>query len=612
MKKVIYILAIVLMLPVLSGCEDFLDTRTFTRKDETTYPRHDVDFEQLIVGAYTSQYRALANVPGTYQFVAEMASDYSFGGGGMNDQHMQASGHLMMANRPAMFQDYWTNYYTGIARCNVVINSLDSPPAELTWNPTTMAQKIGEVKFLRAFYYFQLVQLFENIPIMIREPESLEEALESPPQAPVDDIYKLIASDLWESYNNMPIYKWGTTGSTAMPESGRVTRWAAASLLARVWLFYTGFYGKQTLPTNEGVELTAAQMATALKEVIDNSGHGLLDDFHRLWSYTNTETKKNYQFITAKNLENIAWVRDGSANKEHIFVTKHTPSGDWSNRQGRSNLVAMHYGVRQTGSVRDYTICFPLGRGWGAGTVNPRLWEQWLADEPNDIRREASIWHYELEAVGGPDKYQWGIDRQWEETGLWNKKNMPMRAFGKRPDEGNTNANLWEIFTSSPAYYNKSSDDFAINNGVDYIWIRFADVLLMHSELTQTADGMNEVRERVGLPPVAYSLANIQKERLYELAFEAGLRWADIRRWDIAEQVLPNKYGVPMRNQGNKTVSQPQGGTGGVVQRYQETKGFFPIPEQEITLSHGKLKQNAGWEMDNIRAWYLQWQGTYE
>lgn len=72
-----------------------------------------------------------------------------------------------------------------------------------------------------------------------------------------------------------------------------------------------------------------------------------------------------------------------------------------------------------------------------------------------------------------------------------------------------------------------------LSHGDDLIFIRFADVLLMLSELTEDAQYMNLVRCRARLDPKPYSVDNIRKERRYELAF-GGLRWNDMRRYGDA------------------------------------------------------------------------------
>ena len=140
--------------------------------------------------------------------------------------------------------------------------------------------------------------------------------------------------------------------------------------------------------------------------------------------------------------------------------------------------------------------------------------------------------------------------------------------------------------------YGYTSVNFQLSNIHDLVLIRFADVLLMQSELKGDATGMNKVRARVGLPAVSYSLAALQNERRWELACE-GIRWNDIRRWHIAEAALGTQIGQNIYLQGAANKNTNQGA--GYVARYKATRGFFPIPENQIALSNGTLKQNAGW-----------------
>ena len=126
----------------------------------------------------------------------------------------------------------------------------------------------------------------------------------------------------------------------------------------------------------------------------------------------------------------------------------------------------------------------------------------------------------------------------------------------------------------------------------DHVLIRFADVLLMHSELTGDATGLNRVRERVDLPAVGYSLEALKRERRWELAFE-GQRYFDLMRWGDAADALAAQEGVAIKNKGIDT--QMRGFGGGYRARYEATGGFWPIPQNEIALSDGVLVQNAGW-----------------
>ena len=567
MKKLINFIIIIFALGVFSGCDDFLDTQSYTQKNSETFPKTEADADQLLTGVYAVMNEIMSGNPNaSYFMVSELASDDRFGGGGINDKQLIAVNHLLYSDAN-LYSHFWEKHYLGVARANGTIAALDVMEEGDLKN-----QKIGEGKILRAYFYFELVQFLGDVPLMKASPETVDDALESPLQAPQKEIFQQIGTDLWDAYSMMPSLKWNDV------KSGTATKWVAAGLLARAWLFYTGFYGETTLPTDDG-QITKDQVVAALKDCIDNSGHSLLPDFRSLWNYTNSESKKDYPY--AADAPN--WVMDG-LNPEQVFVVKHIGFNGWSDILHQTNQFALFFGIRNEGAKR-YESVFPLGQGWGAGPVNSNLWTQWAADEPTDPRRKASIYNVEDEATN----YFYGADKQAEETGLWQKKVIAITAKGKGGDP----EALYSSFFSTPAYEGYTGDDFQAGNASDIALIRYADILLMHSEVSGTADGMNQVRSRVGLAPVAYSLAAIQKERRYELAFE-GLRWGDIRRWGIAEQVLGKMYGVKIWSEGRETTMKPQGSN--VVDRYKATKGFFMIPQTEIDLANGALKQNAGWD----------------
>ena len=100
----------------------------------------------------------------------------------------------------------------------------------------------------------------------------------------------------------------------------------------------------------------------------------------------------------------------------------------------------------------------------------------------------------------------------------------------------------------------------------DLVLIRFADVLLMQSELKEDVSGINRVRSRAGLEPIGtYSLAALQNERRWELCFE-GTRWNDIRRWHIAADALERQTGAKVYTNGAESRNVAQ--NGGYAARY--------------------------------------------
>lgn len=573
MKKLIYIIVIAGMLPFLSGCENFLDTQSYTQKTTENFPKTDEDVTQMLTGVYSILNEMTADPLSTNFGINELCADYRFGGGGMDNIDMQSIHHLLYSN-PNQFEGLWTERYKGIARANDVINAMGTVKGL-----SNTKQKMGEAKFLRAFFYLDLVQILGNVPLLTSTPDNVQEAQVSPPQAKQEDIYAQIGGDLWDAYSTMPNTKWN-----AVP-SGTVTKWAAAGLLARVFLFYTGFYDQKTLPIvsaedSKKKEVTKDDVIAALEDCMNKSGHKLVSDFRSLWPYTNTFTKPDYPY--AKGAQD--WVQDAT-NPEQVFVVKYSKAGNWtdSGDNGFGNDYCCYCGIRTGGSGnQDYTKVFPISQGYGMGPVNTNFWNQWAKDEPTDLRRQASIWNQADESTG----YAWGGDSQMEETGFWQKKITGITCY-------NGEDLLW-TFTSL-LYGPVSGDDWQLGSATDMCLIRYADILLMHDELTGTNDGMTQLRARAGLGEVPYTLANLQKERLHELAFE-GLRWNDLRRWHLAEQpgYLDNMYGVTIRNNAIVTTMHQQG-PDNIVDRYKATKGFFAIPLTEITLANGVLKQNDGW-----------------
>lgn len=585
MKKILFFTTAAFL---FAGCDSFLDTESFTKKNTGNYPSNEKDAIEMVTGVYATMNNAMKNVQNTYFYAAELASDDRFGGGGENDKDMQVLDHLLYTNMDR-FQSFWSARYSGISRANMALANLDKVENEELRN-----QLMGEVLILRAYFYNDLIELFGNIPLITGVPASVDEAILYPPQSSTDEIYGFIAADLKKAIEIMPAKPWRQTVSG--PE--HITKWAAEALLARVYLFYTGFYGKDALPlmNEEGAlsgSVSKAEVVAALEDCMANSGHELVSDFRSLWPYTNTVTKKDYPY--AKDAP--AWLKDGD-NPEQVFVMKFSHMADWNVRHnGYSNQYMLHFGIRDGGSDGDrYKKIFPFGYGWGAGPVSPKLWSEWKAAEPTDIRREASIMD-----VTETDGYVYGEDKQMEESGLWQKKIVTTRAAKSYNADGSINALFWNFSSSTEYYGDGEADDQQLSYEVDLNLIRFADVLLMHSELTQTADGINAVRARAGLPAVTYSDKALRNERRWELAFE-GTRWGDIRRWGIASEALAKQVGSQIWNRGVPTTMKEQGA--GYAARYEATKGFMPIPQIEIALSDGVLKQNPGWDASAL---FVSW-----
>lgn len=579
MKKIIFSFFALLL---LWGCEDFLKMDPLTDKTSGNFPQTAEDAKQMMAGIYTIMNNIQSQVDRSPFFIWEVASDEKLGGGGMNDIQAQSYETFQFSDNE-MLLNAWTVSYQGIHRANFAIENMDMLSDEIV-KPELKNQYKGEAMFLRAWYYYQLNTVFNEVPLKITTKN------ENLPAAPATQIYGQIASDLKNAITLLPNVPYTTT------EQGRVTKWAAEALMARIFLFYTGFYQQSEITLPEGGTVTKQNVIAWLEDAYTNSGHHLVSDFHELWPYTNSLTIGTYKYIQdymAKTGKTLKYAADnGARNPETVFALQFSNFANWDIRRGYSNTYELFYALR---GLQNLENTYPFAGGWGQGNSVPStLVEQWKTDEPNDPRLWASVMDIEKEVI--PLGYLRG---QWDfvlESNYWGKKYNGVTA---RAADGNLKNDYGVIMYGT-------SDNNQLSHTDDLIYIRYADVLLMLSELKEDASYMNEVRARAGLAPVTYSLANIQKERSHELAFE-GLRWNDMRRWgaDYTKKALESQVGAEIYNFGVKTVHKALH-PDGYSARYDATKGFFPIPQSQIDLSEGLLKQTEGYSLSGLglyRGW---------
>jgi starch-binding outer membrane protein, SusD/RagB family len=529
MKKIkITILALAVF---FSACnKSFLDTEDVTTATEQNFYRTPQDAYKALVGAYDGLQRVWAEGV-ALPVAAEVMSDNVYGGTGNSDgfgyQMMDEFDKLRSPSDQNFYNANWIAYYKALYRVNMLLSKME----QIDWKNQENLRGIyeSEARFIRAFLYFDMVRLWENIPL-ITVPTT-----ENVPQANPDDVYKLIVEDLKFAAENLP-----ATARSAQDTStfGRVNKWAAESLLGRVFLYYTGYYGKADVV---GV-LSKSEALDYLEDVIANGGYELLDDFKKLWP--------------AASVNDFA----GENNSEIIFSIRYTFTSNYNGATDGNHWLVMN-GMREQTSP-------PYGNGWGAGTVNPKLWNAYAA---NDTRRGASIISIEEEDIDFKMK-----NSQREYTGYYNKKYTPMAD-----EAGNSLA------------VKLGGVNFMIGQFQDYIAIRYADVLLMAAELgsANAQQYFDEVRKRAygaGFTALPVSRENILKERRLEFALE-GIRYWDLLRQGIAVAAAAIAETTTVENGGVATPKTIQ------ASKITETRGLQQIPYTQITLSNGVLKQNPGW-----------------
>lgn len=526
----------------LSSCSDFLDTSSKTSLFDENYYKTIDDAEMALVGCYDGWQLTSGGFP--FYLASEVMSDDCFGATGNGDgRGYQALDRFDIAESPAdanMFEDTWKNYYAGIFRCNTLLLKLD----QIDWRAgdVSIRNRIeGQTRALRALMYFEMVRMWENIPLLLKP------SIENLPQADPVDVYKTIIEDLSFAAQNIPADAFPK--ANAAENDGRITCYAAKALLARVYLFYTGYYG------TEAPDLTKSAVLQGLEDIISSGEYDLVPDYKNLWEAAcSTPVNGEYKF-------NSTYA--GRGNIETVLAQKFNDTSDYNgNSDGNGWLKMM--------GMRNFNWS-PYGQGWGACTVHSKMVD---AYEPGDTRKTASVVDIKGEGIDLSPDFENTYKDQREYTGYTVKKYTPMSYYdGKSATQG-------------------GAGDFQISQSQDYIIVRYSDVLLMAAELgsPNAQTYFDQVRTRAGLGSKPVTKANILAERRVEFAFE-GMRYWDLLRQgiDAAAASIAEESGVPVFSGGapDKVIIK--------ADNVKKTRGLCQIPNSQITLSKGVLKQNPGW-----------------
>lgn len=561
--KTKYILSMSLVAGLaLTSCHDILDTTNLYQKDMNSYYNSEKDIEEATAGVYNALFTD--GIFSEEHMASELMSDVVLAGGGTDDvesHEVDAFQHTFVDT----YKSLWVDTYNGANRCNTIIEAVSSKEG---FSEAFKNKTLGEIYFMRGFLYWTAAKFFGGMPLILNTTDD-----RAMPRNTIEETYTQILSDMMEGVNRLPAIDVSAIPATNF---GHVNKYVAEAMVARVFLYYTGYMtnieGKATssVTLNDGSTLDASKCASMLQDIISNSKYDLVPDFRNLWAYSQLNKSAGTDLIPWAAKNNLEWVGQdgfhpeiGTGNCETMFSKRYTTT-DWNRGQKYTNRFCLFTGMRDVGQNG-------FSQGWGWCTIHPAFVNSW---EDADPRKWGSIINLKDPEQGTAAVFNENSGTQV--TGYLNKKYTPLDYEGADGRKG--------LF-----YYlcGNSGVDMQTWFAQDFIYMRFADVLLMHSELTSTADGMNKVRARAGLDPVDYSLENLKKERLHEFAFE-GLRWFDLVRWGDVK-TSNNFYGSEC-----DVLNVGVGGKYKVTYR-PEIKGLVSIPESEIALSNGVYNQNPGW-----------------
>lgn len=557
-KHIIFGAAAIAMSLSLASCDDFLTEDVHGSQNLDTFFADETEVNEFIGGCYfeiaKDDWWQIYNA----WLQADMTTDDLWDGNTtQGDGYQEITYFMPSAPQNGALSNFWGARYQGIYTCNTAITRI--PGASM--DETLRNRRTAEARFLRAFFYFDLVRYFGGVPL-ITEPIANGDGIG---RNTVDEVYDFVEKELAEIAEILP-----RRSEWPASDTGRATRGAALGLLGKVQVYHGKF----------------AEAKTTLGKVISEGDYKLLPNFGDVWSveYNNSEeslfevqTMFSNQYSLGGSLTTITGCRNGIGDG----WAWGTPSADLENAYIKAgDTERLRWSIIKTG-------CKEI-----PGEDN---FAEFIANNEKVFTRgiqDQKFLDYKKEFGWTDDFYEEGyiIDpSQHKSARIIRKYFIPLKY--------------------RPEVYDKTKTP--LNHRI----LRYADILLLYAEAcNETNDdanartALNEVRARVNLAPVTVSGTAlrdaIRLERRLELAFEQN-RLFDIRRWDagngkkVMETIMgPNgsfvTYNLGPDADMYEVYNQGQSSDKG--SRFTAPRDLlYPIPSDEIQRSNGALVQNPGY-----------------
>ena len=558
MKKIIKLnILLSLSLIFFFGCsEDFLVKRKLGEESTSTFYLTKDNALAALAACYDIML-ARGSFSRNFWAFGDVASDDTEAAGepGGNDQvPAQLIDGLDIVGANGYLFEFYRNIYRGINNCNIVITNVPEAPFDEELKDRIVAEAIC----LRAIYHWYLNIVFGGIIIAdhIAAPDEYYET----PRSTIAETLHWIQDELEAVADELP---------TTYPQvdDGRTTWGTAKGYLLKALVFESNYAelsqnGQDPAERFEGCETKWSEAWDVAQEIITSAIYELEPDYADLWIVGNYAS------------------RTGDFSKEHLFKINciSVEIAGRGNEQIDHQIVGSVGGVYQ--SCRDYynldgTIQVNGRRGWG---LNAPTYELWDAYETGDPRQDISI-----TSEGDPVLVDSMGTLVYRAASTYSSSPTGMNSAKYDPEP-------WEWLTTR-----------FFDSPLDIKMLRYADILLLAAEAglktnnsTEAMGYVNQIRTRArnsgttGEPQDLtgeLTLAQIQHERRVELALETH-RYFDLVRWGIAEDMLDGTI------RATDTVwawnPKPLNWVPGKHE-------FFPIPESQIVLSRGSMKQNPGY-----------------
>ncbi|MGE7775558.1 RagB/SusD family nutrient uptake outer membrane protein [Chitinophaga sp. NPDC101104] len=547
--------AYILLAAALAGasCKKVLDQAPQLDYDESKV-FGDIDLTNQFL---TDVYAYTFTKPGNFMDIGNSTTgagtdelDNSFGG---TPVEKYQNGSWNPSDNP---DDIWAYTYRTIRKCNLMLQNIDKVPnkhaGQVTQSDLTPKRIKGEVFFLRAWNYWELLKRYGGVPIITQPYDADSETLRNTRRGSVDDVVGQILKDLDSCANNpeIPLVWFGPDPNNPGKELnrgniGRASKTLVKALKSRMLLFYAS-----PLFNPEGKVERWRSAADISKSLIDDGKYSLHPNYANIFLF--------------------------SDNNEVILS---------SNRAAFNEAIAD-----------------PAGMGWGGTNPTQDMVDKYNMANGKEITDPASGYDPQNPYAGRDPRFYASINYH---GAVHKNVTLSMLPGGNQdPAIGGD----W----SRTSYYMRKFQNANNQSGVRRFFpiIRLAEIYLNYAEALNEADGpvaevhrvMNLVRRRGGngitqdLPTTLTKdqmRQRIQNERAVELAFEKHRFW-DARRWKKGAEILgADIHGVRVTRNGSGTLVftyikvEPRS--------FSDKMYFFPIPQGEIDKNPNVLDQNKDW-----------------